>query len=181
MSIKDVLNLNINIIMHEFDNIINSFLVKSNNVDVRYGLFSLGKFNKVLVNSALAGDLLISYIYRQLQYGYPQCWEISRDEEKCSRSKRARLEFTYIMASALDEVFSSIRIQRQILRSALQEILKNKNLLSLKESISVFLSWFLENYENKKRVKEVIEKLESLDDKYIEKIIHKLIEETRIN
>ena len=181
MSIRDVLTLNIDIIMRGLDSILNSFLEKSDNIDARYGLFSLGKSNRVLVNSALAGDLLISYIYRQLQYGYPPCWEVLRDEEKCTRSKRAKLEFTYIMASALDEVFSSIRIRRQILKAVLQGILENKNLLSLRESINAFLSWFLENYENKERVKEVAEKLESLDDEYIGRIVHELIERIRID
>lgn len=54
-------------------------------------------------------------------------------------------------------------------------------MLSLRESLSVFLSWFLENYENKERVKEVAEKLESIDDEHIGRIVRELIEGIRID
>ncbi len=173
--ISRVLVKNIDIVIRELDNILERYLENLSNLDAKYGLFSIGRAGNVLINTALAGDLLISYIYRQLQYGYPPCWEITHDQDKCIRSKEAKLEFTYIMASVLDEVFTSIKTKRQMLKTSLSVILENKDSFSLLESIRVFLSWFLESYEDKRRSREVIEKLDSLNDEYVEEILYQLM------
>ncbi len=178
--ITQVLVKNIGVITGELNRILKRYL-KNLSLNTKYGLFSIGKEGNILINTALASDLLISYIYRQLQYGYPPCWETIRKQGGCKESKEAKLEFTYVMASVLDELFTSIKTKRQLLKSSLQAILENKDSFSLLESIKVFLSWFLENYKEKykeeeKRAREIVEKLDSLDDEYVEEMIHQLID-----
>jgi len=178
MSIYNVLSSNLEIIMGKIDEILNEYLDRLSNIDLRYGLLGIGsKKNKIIINTALAGDLIISFIYRQLQYGYPSCDPIIRvNKDNYERSKKAKLEFLYITASALDEIFSSIVTKRELLKSVLSSIIKDYNKFALLESIKVYLNWFIETHQDKDKVKIILRKFETINDDYIISLIEGVIE-----